>query len=133
MHACKSGNEELVKYLLGNGADPSIKKLNGYQALFAAIEGKNIVIFDFLLQRNGDASPKGISELRDNHQNTVLAYASDIETTKALLNRLGDHKQEVINAKNPNGLTILHTVLLDSKLEVWLHYRCKNDSFHDSL
>jgi ankyrin repeat protein len=118
MHACKSGNEELVKYLLGNGADPSIKKLNGYQALFAAIEGKNIVIFDFLLQRNGDASPKGISELRDNHQNTVLAYASDIETTKALLNRLGDHKQEVINAKNPNGLTILHTVLLDSKLEV---------------
>ena len=55
MYATKAGSTPIVKYLLQKGADPNVRQINGFTALYLAAQEENVAVCRLLLV--GGANP----------------------------------------------------------------------------
>ena len=99
MFAARSGEVEMVKYLVSRGADVKAKSNDGDTVLMFAAERGKVKMVKYLVSREADVKAKR------NDGSTVLmcaAKAGKTETVKYLVSRGAD-----INEKMPSGMTAL--------------------------
>ena len=101
------GNIKLIKLLIENGADISIKTNNKFNMLHLAVMGKKITSFYyFIKQYKIDINSK------DSKDNTVLHLATFFNSTK-IFNFLLTVKKIKINSRNKDGFTPLHFAVIN--------------------
>lgn len=90
--ACRSGLVYMVDYLIKNGADPTLKDSQQYNALHLAVHSSNIMLVVYLLYKFcGSTTTNGLSlyvDEPDDSNRTSLhwaCYQGDILTVQALL------------------------------------------------
>ena len=105
-----AGNEEIIKFLIENGADVNFQTEDGWTsygwtALMSAVEQGNIEISKLLIENGADVN------LQNENGWSALKYAikqRNIEISKLLIDNGAD-----VNLQNSNGNTILMEALLD--------------------
>ena len=101
------GNIRLIKLLILNGADISIKTNNKFNVLHLAVMGNKITSFYYFLKKY----KININE-KDSKDNTCLHLATFFNSKKIFNYLLIDKKIE-INPKNKDGFTPLHFAVIN--------------------
>ena len=92
----KPKNREILKYLIENGADTSVKNSSGYPILIWAIQEWEIEIVEVLVANKADL------EARDKKGNTAIMHVRNMEIIKILVEGGAD-----VNALNNDGRNAL--------------------------
>jgi ankyrin repeat protein len=80
-YACRNGNAEIAKFLIGKGAKVNAKDRDGGTPLHDACEPQYIELAKFLIKKGADIKPK------DRDGRTPLSYIEDAATTIYILNK----------------------------------------------
>lgn len=92
-HACESGDQNIVRMLLENRADPFKFSNKGYYPIHIAAINNHYEIIQLLINHSSENNLPPILELRNNEKATPLLLASKkghIETVQILLNHGAD-------------------------------------------
>ena len=101
------GNIKLIKLLIQNGADISIKTNNQFNVLHLAVMGNKITSFYYFIKKY-----KIDINSKDSKDNTILHLATFFNSKK-LFNFLLTVKKIKINARNKDGFTPLHFAVIN--------------------
>ena len=122
------GNIKIIKLLIENGADISIKTHNNFNVLHLAIMGNKITSFYYFIQKY-----KIDINSKDSKENTSLHLATYFNSKKIFTYLLSNNKIK-INAKNKEGFTPLHFAVLNQNTSMikkllmkGANYSIKND------
>lgn len=102
--AAGAGNNELVRFLLDNGADINVKSQDGMTPLhYATIANKDTTV-KLLIERNALL-------LKNNKGNTALHISISVKRSFNVRNLIGKKYPESVNIQNNDGNTALHLAL----------------------
>ena len=106
------GNIKLIRLLIQNGADISIKTNNNFNVIHLAIMGNKVTsLFYFIKKYKIDINSK------DSNDNTCL-HLSTYFNSKKIFNYLLTVKKIKINAKNKDGFTPLHFAVINQNISM---------------
>ena len=100
-HASYHGHENIIKFLIANGAELNIKNYCGDTPLMNAIRSGHKKCVELLIKAGADTNVKNVDHL------TVLHYAS-IYGHKDILELLIEYEKNNINYRCNRGYTALH-------------------------
>ena len=101
------GNIKLIKLLIDNGADISLKTNNNFNVLHLAIMGDKITSFYYFIKKY-----KIDMNSKDSKENSLLHLATYFNSKK-IFNYLLSNNKVKINSKNKEGYTPLHFAVLN--------------------
>ena len=110
LEAVKKGNLEIVKYLVGIGADVNAEDNDGWTALMSGASGGNLNVVKYFIEKGADVNAKGGWNI------TALmggAWNDNLEIVKYLIGIGAD-----VNAKNYEGWTALMSGVCRGNLEI---------------
>ena len=110
MRAVEGQQLEVIKYLVGQGANLDLKNNKGKSALYLAAEKQYYEIANFLIQNHADVNTK------DSDGNTLLYVAIKLADVK-LLRMLFDAKID-INLKDGEGYTVIQEAARSKQYDV---------------
>ena len=106
------GNIKLIKLLIQNGADISIKTNNNFNVLHLAVMGNKITSFYYFIKKY-----KIDINSKDSKDNTILHLATFFNSKK-LFNFLLTVKKIKINSRNKDGFTPLHFAVINRNISM---------------
>ena len=106
------GDIKLIKLLIQNGADISIKTNNNFNVIHLAVMGNKVTsLFYFIKKYKLDINSK------DSKDNTCL-HLSTYFNSKKIFNYLLTDKKIKINAKNKDGFTPFHFAVINQNISM---------------
>lgn len=97
------GDIEMVKFLVGNGANVNASNSHGQTAVMRAVHSQNVEIIDFLASKGANINAKCFNDA-DSDMTALMqaAFAGNIEIVETLIRNGAD-----VNAKSAKGVTAL--------------------------